>query len=209
MLSKYNDSSVELQRRITLEEHLKQIGDLRRQIEELNLNHKQELEKSILLNQATLNDKKDLTIKYTQLLGESKRLSAENNYMEKALEYVYNLQNRNYLILIRCFKSEQIGKKMQKKIQNLQKKLELAELKEKTAYACLETITNEAEKIKIEKETYLNIAKSNETQAQNMESKLIEENIKISKLEDKLAQFKEKAASKLANMIQKYIKYFN
>ncbi len=108
MLSKYNDSSVELQRRITLEEHLKQIGDLRRQIEELNLNHKQELEKSILLNQATLNDKKDLTIKYTQLLGESKRLSAENNYMEKALEYVYNLQKRNHLILIRCFKSEQL-----------------------------------------------------------------------------------------------------
>ena len=36
-----------------------------------------------------------------------------------------------------------------------------------------------------------------------MESKLIEENIKNSMLEDKLAQFKEKAASKLANMIQK------
>jgi hypothetical protein len=206
MLSKYNDSSVELQRRITLEDHLNQIGDLRRQIEELNLNHKQELEKSILLNQATLNDKKDLTLKYTQLLGENKKLSAENNYMEKALEYVYNnLVFRNYLILTIYiyFKSEQIGKKMQKKIQNLQKKLDLAELKEKTAYACLETITNEAEKIKIEKETYLNLVKSNETQAQNMESKLIEENIKNSKLEDKLAQFKEKAASKLANMIQK------
>ncbi len=30
MLGKYNDSSVELQRRITLEDHLNKIGDLRR-----------------------------------------------------------------------------------------------------------------------------------------------------------------------------------
>lgn len=117
MLSKYNDSSVELQRRITLEDHLNQIGDLRRQIEELNLNHKQELEKSILLNQATLNDKKDLTLKYTQLLGENKKLSAENNYMEKALEYVYNnLVFRNYLILtIYILKVSKLAKKCKKK----------------------------------------------------------------------------------------------
>ena len=117
MLSKYNDSSVELQRRITLEDHLNKIGDLRRQIEELNLNHKQELEKSILLNQATLNDKKDLTLKYTQLLGENKKLSAENNYMEKALEYVYNdLLFRNYLILtIYILKVSKLAKKCKKK----------------------------------------------------------------------------------------------
>ena len=46
---------------------------------------------------------------------------------------------------------------MQKKLQNLQKKLEIAVLKEKTAYACLEKINKEAEKMKIEKETYLNM----------------------------------------------------
>ena len=44
-------------------------------------------------------------------------------------------------------------------MQNLQRKLELAELKEKTAYACLEQINKEAEKIKIEKETYSNLVK--------------------------------------------------
>lgn len=45
---------------------------------------------------------------------------------------------------------------MQKKIQSLQKKLEIAELKEKTAYACLEKINKEAEKLKVEKDIYLN-----------------------------------------------------
>jgi len=76
-------------------------------------------------------------------------------------------------------------------------------LKEKTAYACLEKINKEAEKMKIEKETYLNMAKVNENETNKIGSKLVEENIKNSRLEDKLNQFKDKAASKLANMIQK------
>lgn len=47
LIKKYNDLSVECQRKIKLDEHLNQIGDLRRKIEELNLNHKQELENSV------------------------------------------------------------------------------------------------------------------------------------------------------------------
>ena len=41
-------------------------------------------------------------------------------------------------------------------MQNLQRKLELAELKEKTAYACLEQINKEAEKIRIENKLKMN-----------------------------------------------------
>ena len=58
------------------------------QIEEINLHHKQELENAISSLQASQNDKKDLTIKYTQLLGENKKLEAENKVMEKAIEYI-------------------------------------------------------------------------------------------------------------------------
>ena len=49
---------------------------------------------------------------------------------------------------------------------------------------------------------YLQI-KANEKQAHKIESKLIEENIRNSRLEEKLNQFKEKAATKIANMIEK------
>jgi hypothetical protein len=51
------------------------------------LHHKQELENAICSLQASENDKKDLTIKYTQLIGENKKLEAENKVMEKAIEY--------------------------------------------------------------------------------------------------------------------------
>jgi hypothetical protein len=44
ILKKYNDSSVEASRRIKLDEHLNQIGDLKRKIEEINLNYKQDIE---------------------------------------------------------------------------------------------------------------------------------------------------------------------
>ena len=51
LLKKYNDASVEANRRVSLEEHLIQTSELKRKIEELSLNHKQELEKNLLLIQ--------------------------------------------------------------------------------------------------------------------------------------------------------------
>lgn len=86
ILKKYNDSSVEAHRRIKLDDHLKQVGDLKRKIEEISLYNKQEIENLVLKLQAVENDKKDLIIKYTNLEAESKRLTAENQVLEKALK---------------------------------------------------------------------------------------------------------------------------
>ena len=52
---------------------------------------------------------------------------------------------------------------------------------------------------------YLFKAKSKEFEAKQKENKLFEENLKCSKLEDKFQEFKEKASSKLAKTLQKYI----
>ena len=49
-------------------------------------------------------------------------------------------------------------------------------------------------------------AKSNEIEAKMNESKYTEESLKASKLEDKLIEFKEKAASKLAKACHKYFR---
>lgn len=51
MLAKYNQSSLELNRRITLEDHLKQIGQVTRKLEETNLKHKEEMQENMLLLQ--------------------------------------------------------------------------------------------------------------------------------------------------------------
>lgn len=50
------------------------------------MKHKQELEKAITSEKTAQNDKKDMHLKYTELLSDNKRLLAENQVMEKALE---------------------------------------------------------------------------------------------------------------------------
>ena len=54
ILKKYNETSVEASRRIKLDEHLNQIGQLRRKIEEINLNYRQDIENLTLKLQVNL-----------------------------------------------------------------------------------------------------------------------------------------------------------
>lgn len=55
LLRKYNDYSIEAQRRVKLDEHLNQVGDLKRKIEELSIQHRQEVENLTLRLQVCLN----------------------------------------------------------------------------------------------------------------------------------------------------------
>jgi hypothetical protein len=54
-----------------------------------------------------------------------------------------------------------LPRKTQKKIKELERRIELAEIKEKTAYALLEKLTKEAQNIQLEKETFENVVKMN------------------------------------------------
>lgn len=59
--------------------------------------------------------------------------------------------NLNFLFTI------QLYRKTQRKIQELQKRLELSEIKEQTAVNILEKISQENEKLNLEKEAYQNL----------------------------------------------------
>jgi hypothetical protein len=52
-----------------------------------------------------------------------------------------------------------LSRKTQKKIKELERRIELAEIKERTAYALLEKLTKEAQNIQLEKETFENVVK--------------------------------------------------
>ena len=54
-------------------------------------------------------------------------------------------------------KSEGIGRKVQRKIADLEKRIEIADLKEKAALSSLEQISKEYEMCKKDKETYENM----------------------------------------------------
>ena len=93
----------------------------------------------------------------------------------------------------------------------LERKLELAQMKEKTAVVCYEKLLQEAEKLKIEKEAFENLvsigiqvsknvrpfwpqvhsfqAKSSELEIKKYENRLAEENLRIVKLEEKLSDY--------------------
>lgn len=99
--------------------------------------------------------------------------------------------------------SDGIGRKAQRKLMSLQKRVELAEMKEKTAYVCLKKVTKELEKTKLDKDTLANILKARETEVKQMENKCTEENIKLARMEEKFQSFKEKASAKLAQNLYK------
>lgn len=48
LAKKFNRASAELQRRVTLEEHLNKTGDLQRKIEEIGMSHRQEMEATLV-----------------------------------------------------------------------------------------------------------------------------------------------------------------
>lgn len=88
IIKKFNDTSIEMQRRVKLDDHLTQIGNLKRKIEELNLNHKHESELLFLKIQAFEEEKKKFVIKFTDSEAEIKRLRAENMVLDEALKYL-------------------------------------------------------------------------------------------------------------------------
>jgi phosphatidate phosphatase PAH1 len=67
----------------------------------------------------------------------------------------------------------------------------------------VEKIIRDVEKLKVEKEHFQDLAKTAEVDAKKGEKKLVEENLKISRLEDKLEEYKDKIANKLVKTVQK------
>lgn len=82
---KYNEISGECERRIPLQEHLNQIGELKRKIEELNVKHKTEMENILILLQTAQAEKKEAQMKISDLMAQNKKFIAENEVLEREL----------------------------------------------------------------------------------------------------------------------------
>ena len=113
LFRKYNESVSESQRKVRLQDHLNQIGDLKRKTDEMAALHAYEISllrpkldvnyldniylfisefkhfkvDILFSNQKTLEaEKKELSIQNTNLSHEVKKLSAENKVLDKALK---------------------------------------------------------------------------------------------------------------------------
>lgn len=86
LTKKFNDCLAEAQRRVRLQDHLSQTGELKKQLEELDIYHKLELEQHLKKNENLEYERKDLTLKNKNLLTENRKLLAENKVLDKALK---------------------------------------------------------------------------------------------------------------------------
>ncbi len=108
------------------------------------------------------------------------------------------MHNRYFL-----FFREGIGRKTQKKLHDLEKRLAESEHSEKIAQAALMKLVHEIEKLKQHKSEYLSLMKSSEIEARKSKNRIAEENLKKSRLEEKFEDFKERAALTLAKSLKK------
>lgn len=83
---KYTDCLAESQRRIRLQDHLTQTGDLKKQIEETDIYFKLENEQHLKKIENLEYEKKDLMLKNKNLLTDNRKLIAENKVLDKALK---------------------------------------------------------------------------------------------------------------------------
>lgn len=83
---KQNELHAELQRRVTLQEHINQISELKRKLEDSEVYHKHELDGLTNSLKNIQVDRKELSLKYARLASEKKKLYAENKVLDKALK---------------------------------------------------------------------------------------------------------------------------
>jgi len=96
-----------------------------------------------------------------------------------------------------------MGRKAQKRLHDLEKRLAESEHSEKIAQAALMKLVHEAEKLRQQKGEYLSLVKSSEIEARKTENRIAEESLKKSRLEEKFEEFKERAAVTLARSLKK------
>lgn len=95
------------------------------------------------------------------------------------------------------------GRKAQRKLQELEMRLEAAQQAERLAQAALERLAKDAEKLSAENKGLAAVAKASEQEAKKIERRLFEEGLRASRCEERFAEFKEKAAITLARSMHK------
>ncbi|CAF0754557.1 unnamed protein product [Brachionus calyciflorus] len=181
---KFNDCLAEAQRRVKLQDHLSQTGELKKQLEETDIYHKLEYEQLTKRIETLEYERKELTIKNKNFLSENRKLLAENKVLDKAL-------------------NDGLGRKMQRHLKDLEKRLELSQIQEQNLLEEIQKLTQDIEQLKKDKETYENMFKTSQIEVKKYENKQLEENVKLGKIEGKFDDYKQKTLEKINYLSEK------
>ncbi|XP_027676901.2 centrosomal protein of 89 kDa isoform X4 [Chelonia mydas] len=162
--------------RVTAEEHVALVNALRSQLQQEQEKQSAELE-DLMERLASLQAQKK------SLLLEKNDLVADNKILEEELKMAQKTNRRS-----------------QKKIGLLKQQLEEAMEKEVVAHQYLANLISLAENISQERDHLIHLAKCLESEKHGVLNKIIEGNVRLGRLEEKVRVYKKKAAGKLGDI---------
>ncbi|CAF0866434.1 unnamed protein product [Didymodactylos carnosus] len=161
---------------INVEEHIKEISEMKRLTDELSEKHALEMHLLLKRVQDAETSKKVRTYKLTDSKSENERLKGEIRTLEK------------------------VNKKFQLRIQNFEKKLEIQQIKEQKALVLLAKVTDEVDQIRLERDTYHSMVKMIEEDMNTNQTRILDESVKLVLLDENLETCKGKPTEKVTEV---------
>uniref|UniRef100_A0A8C8R8L4 Centrosomal protein 89 n=1 Tax=Pelusios castaneus TaxID=367368 RepID=A0A8C8R8L4_9SAUR len=162
--------------RVTAEEHVALVNALKSQLQQEQEKRSVELEDLMEKLGSLQAQKKSLLLEKNDLVADNKALEAELEMAQKT------------------------NRRSQKKICLLKQQLEEAMEKEVTAHQYLANLIMLAENISQERDHLIYLAKSLENEKHGVLNKILEGNVRLGRLEEKVKVYKKKAAGKLGDI---------
>ncbi|XP_038067839.1 centrosomal protein of 89 kDa-like [Patiria miniata] len=172
----HDRSVVDAETKMPIQEHMSTLAEYKRGLEEEQRSHQAEMENVFSKLSSTQGEKKTLALRVADS-------EAERSQMQGEIKALGRVQ-----------------KKLQHKIALLQKELEHSENKLALSNQHLNKVLEIAEQTAAERDALTKVAKSQEQEKKKAVNKMIEGNVTIGRLEEKLKSYRQKADVKLGNL---------
>ncbi|MEE6500527.1 hypothetical protein FKM82_003815 [Ascaphus truei] len=171
--SKYDELKANMDGRVAMEEHVAMVNELKSQLQQERNKRKTEVEDMMDRMAALQAQKKSLLLERNDLIADNKTLEAEVEMVKKS------------------------NRKSQKKIGLLKQQVEDAMEKEVAAHQYLANLITLSESIAGERDHLIYLAKGLEAEKHGVLKKMMQGNIRLGRLEEKVKVYKKTAAGKL------------
>lgn len=176
---KYDKMVLDAQGQITQEQHSRELSELKQKLLDIETSHKQEVESVNNKLLASQLERKTLGSQVVEVTAENRRLQMEIKLMHKSF------------------------RKAQQKMMLLQRAIEQSENKEMSVQEYMSSLIKVAEKNAFERDTYEKVAKEHEVETKKALKRLLQGNLTVGKMEEKLKLYKMKAAARISTVAEK------
>ncbi|CAF1272609.1 unnamed protein product [Adineta steineri] len=178
---KYEQSIIDGDHRIHVEDHVREVNEMKRITDELSEKHASEMQILLRRVQDAEAAKRTAQLKLSENRSDMERLKNDIKTIKK------------------------LNQKLQIRVQTFEKKLELQQMKEQRTTAMLDKAHEDAEKYKLEQEAYSILAKTKEDEMNKTKERMQEEGKKLNDLENRLENYKSKNKER-TNEVQEQMK---